>query len=329
MREGKKLDLFVVLNEIKSGLSPAKISKKYQIPKQNISYFVVKLKKAGCIQKKGYGVWEFKRDLKQVKDLTIRQYDKIPQKSLTSLPKKEIRGHAFIWKIQFFDPVDWKKAVDKYLIKVHLKQKIPKLTFQFMKYNKQFRTIFQNRKIWLGKKGMTIYEAMDFMGRSSFETKGTAVFEMDNLIKNFLQELDLKFRAYKFTTSREHYGIIKNELARQFNDKKEKMEIRSEDGDVWMWIDDSKSLGELENKNPMINRQVQKFWNDHKSNDFKVDATFILNGFNETTKGIQANTQHLEYHAKNMRDHVKAVRILGKAVEKLTEKVDQLGTHTK
>jgi len=309
MKEAKKFLLVQILKEFKLGSSPSKISKKLSISKQNLNYYVGKLKKLGCIEKKGYGVWEYIRPLKEVKSLTTRQYDRKPSKSFTSPKKKEIRGHAFIWKIEFVEPFDW------FMIIRHYRKR--KLTFNLMKHNKILRTIFNNRKIWLGKKGITIYEPIDFIGRSSFEVKGRAVFEMDLLIRNFLKELGLRFRPYRFTTSREHYGIIRNELARQYNDRKEKMHIRSEDGTVWMWIDDSKGLGELENKEPNINRQVQNFWNDHKNHKFEVDASFILNGFDKLTG-------NLNYHAENMKSHVDAIKILGKSVQELTERVKEL-----
>ncbi len=309
MKRAKKFLLLHILKEIKKGSSPSKILKKFNISKQNLNYYRRQLEKKGCIIKKGYAVWEYIKPLisskKEVKTLTIRHSK-----------KKEIRGHAFIWKIQFYNPLLWEEIIKNY----HKKS----LNFQFMKHNKQFRLIFQNRKIWLGKKGMTIYEAFDFRARSSFQSKGKAVFEMDLLIKNLLKELNLKFRPYKFTTSREHYGIMKHELARQYNKRKEKMKIISEDGDVWMWIDDSKGLGELENKDPTINRQVQNYWNDHKKHKFEVNADFILKGFNKTTGMIKQNAEHLDFHAKNMRTHVEAVQELGNAVKILSEKVEKL-----
>ncbi|KKM22077.1 hypothetical protein LCGC14_1629030 [marine sediment metagenome] len=319
MERGKKFLLDRVYQEIKAGLSPSKISKKHNISKQNLNYYVGKLKKLGLIEKKGYGVWVCTRNIKQVKTLTTRQYNK---KTFTS-SKKEIRGHAFIWKIHFDDPIYWEGYVNKYQKK--------KLSFQLMKHNNILRTVFQNRKIWLGKKGMIIYEPIDFMGRSSFEVKGKAVFEMDLLIKNLLKELGIIFRPYKFTTSREHYGIMKNELARQYNDRKEKMAIRSSDGDVWMWIDDSKGLGELENKEPNVNRQVQNFWNNHKKHGFNIDADFVLGGFNENTQAInrnvahiEKNAQHLEFYLENMKSHVKAIQQLGNAVETLSKQVEDI-----
>ncbi len=155
--------------------------------------------------------------------------------------------------------------------------------------------------------------------------KGKAVFEMDKLVKAFLKELNLKFKPYRFTTSREHYGILKNELARQYNDKGKKMHIRSEDGTIWMWIDDSKGLGgELENDEVNTSRQVQNFWNNHKAHNFKVDAGFILKRFKESAEQIKANAEHLGYHAENMRNHIKAVQIIGTSVKELTKVVKKL-----
>lgn len=315
MKVTKRLGLVDVLAFIKSGLAPAQISKKYKIPKQTLSYTVGKLKQNGCIEKVGYGTWRYIKPLKEVPKTTTTHSDRLSEKSGTSV-KKEIRGHAFIWRIRFYNPYNWEKIVRSYCKK--------KLTFQRISSGKVIRLIFNHRKIWLSAKGMTIYEPIDFMGRSSFETKGKAVFEMDRLIKNLLKELNLKFRPYKFTTSREHYGIIKNELARQYNDKKQKLVIKSEDGNIWMWIDDSKGLGELENNDAMISRKVQNHWNDHKKHNFEVDASFVLNGFDKQGQMIMKNAKHLNFHAENMRRHVGAVEELGNGVRELTKWVMEL-----
>jgi len=315
MKEDKKLGLVGILAFIKSGLSPAQISKKYLIPKQTLSYTVGKLKRMGCIEKVGYGTWRYVRAIKEVPKTTTTHSDRQPQKVGTS-HKKEIRGHAFIWRIVFYNPYNWEKIVKSYQKK--------NLTFQRISSNKVLRTIFKGRKIWLSSKGITIYEPLDFMGRSSHETKGRAVFEMDLLIKDLLRELGQKFKQYKFTTSREHYGIVKNELARQYNDKKEKMEIKSEDGNIWMWIDDSKGLGELENNEAVVNRQVQNHWNDHKKHNFEVDASFVLNGFNKQTNMIGQNTQNLNNYAKHLKSHVASIQELGKAVKILAKNVEEM-----
>jgi len=222
---------------------------------------------------------------------------------------KEIRGHAFIWKIEFFKNYQWEEIVRKYRKK--------KLTFNIIgNYKKTIRTILNNRKIWLTKRGLIIYEPLSFMGRSSFEVKGQAVYEMDKLIKSLLKELGLKISPYRFTTSREHYAIVRNALARQYNDKKEKMIIRDQQGTAWLWIDHSHGEEELETNEAVVNRQVQNHWNSHKKHGFKIDADFITENFKESANQIKKNADNLGYHAENMRSHVLAVRELGDGVKK-------------
>lgn len=308
MKKALKLGLHSVLALIKDGVMPAQIVKKYNIPKQSLSYHVGKLKALGCIEKKAYGTWDYIMDVPKV---PIR-----PKGSLIGQPKKEIRGHAFIWKIEFDQPFNWDIVVGKYSKK--------KLTFQKIARGKVHRTILDNRKIWLTKKGLVIYEPLDFFGKSSFETKGTAVYQMDKLIKRLLRELGLKFRPYRFTTSREHYGIIKHELAKQFNERKEKLHIRQEDGSIWLWIDDSLSLGELETKDPVINRQLQNYWNDHRKTKFEITPSFILNGFNQNNLAIQGITENQLIFDKNMSSHLKVLDKIGKAVGKLTDTIKEI-----
>lgn len=302
-KKKKKFELNLLVSEIKAGANPAKISKKYNIPKSSLSYSLDKLKKMGCIRKVGYGAWEFIRDIKEVR---IRP--KGSREVNSNLPKKEIRGHAFIWNIQFGTSYDWDKVVNNY--------KKTTLTFKAICQGKVLRTIYQARKIWLTKKGLTIYEPIDFFGKSSWEVKGSAVFNMDRVVKGLINELGQKMRRYRFTTSREHYGMIKNELARQYNDKGEKMNIRGEDGTIWLWIDDSKALGELETANPLNSRGVQTYWNSQKKHKFKVDADFILIGFEKLTQANTANAENLSNYAEHLKAHVQSIKDLGAGVKK-------------
>lgn len=311
MVNNKKLGLNQILNLIKSGSNPSKICEGHKIPKQTLDYRISKLKKLGCIEKKGYGVWEYIKEVPEVPKDTRKGNSDF---------KKQIRGHAFIWKIKFYNPILWERKIKNSSIK-----------YSLICRNKVFRIVFENRKIWLTKDGMIIYEPIDFMGDSSFEVKGQAVYNMDLIVKKLLKRLKITEQKYKFTTSREHYGIIRNELARQYNERKEKMQIRGEDGTVWLWIDDSLSLGELENNEPVVNRQLQNFWNDHKRTGFGMTPSVIMEGFNQSSqqlnlafKGIKQNAEHLEFHAENMRTHIKAVQELGSGVKELTKIIKEL-----
>lgn len=305
MRGDKALGLVPILGYIKAGLNPSEISEKYKIPKQSINYYVDKLLKLGCIEKRGYGTWAY---IKQVPILTIGTNDS----QIGTSHKKEIRGHAFIWKIEFSQEMNW--------------EKIRSTTIRFSRLHngKTIRCVYQDKKIWLTVKGMIIYEPLDFMGRSSFEVKGTAVFEMDLLIKNLLKALGLPFVNYRFTTSREHYAQIKNELAKQYNDRKEKMYVKNQEGTTWLWIDHSDGEQELETNNDLKSVQVQKFWNSHDRNGFKVDADFVLKGMASQNEAIEKTTKNLDYYAENMKSHISAIKTLDSSVAKLTEIIERL-----
>lgn len=301
MKRGKKFLLVQILEAIKQGKNPSQISKDLNISKQNLNYYVGKLKKVNSIRKVGYGVWEYVKPYKEVKNLTTTHSDRSKKKVFTS---KQIRGHAFIWKIEFYRPIEWEE-----------KLKNSTLTYQKISSYQVCRIIFRNRKVWLTKKGLIIYEPLDYFGKSSFQVKGTAVYEMDSLVKALLKRLKIKPKPYKFTTSREHYGIIKNELARQYNDKKEKLSIKSEDGGIWLWIDDSLRLGELENNEPVISRKVQNWWNDHRKHNFEVTPSFTL----EAIKGL---TENAVYNDRNIIKHFEVL-------DKIGDKLDELGKAVK
>lgn len=307
----KKLGLNDILQLIKAGSNPSKICEGHKIPKQTLDYSVNKLKKLGCIEKKGYGVWEFIKEVPEVPKDT-RKGD--------SDFKKQIRGHAFIWKIKFYDPIIWEKFIKNSSIK-----------YSLICRKKVFRIVFENRKIWLTKDGIIIYEPIDFMGDSSFQVKGMAVFNMDIIVKKLLKKLKIKEQKYKFTTSREHYGIIRNELARQYNERKEKMQIRGEDGTVWLWIDDSLSLGELETDEPVVNRQVQNWYNDHKRTNFQMTPSRIINNFDRVDKklinlngvfpAMSEYNKNLKLHIKVQEEQLKTQKQTQKILKKIGEKL--------
>jgi hypothetical protein len=297
MKEAKKLGLVQVLTEIKKGLSPAQICKKYNIPKQTLQYSVSKLKKLGCAEKVSYGIWRYIKEVPKEPKGRGKRYE----------TSKQIRGHAFIWKIRFIqNNINWRKRLVRYNI-----------PYSNICNGKVERIIFKGRKIWLSKKGITIYEPLDFLGSSAIQTKGKAVWELDQLIKSLGKKLNLNLNFYKFTTSREHYGLIKNELAKQYNNKGEKLYVRGEDGSVWLWIDNSHSLHELENKEPILSKKIQDWYNDHKKHNFEVTPSFVLQAINQ-------NTQNLNSYAIHLKSHVKSIKTLGKSVQDLTEIINQM-----
>jgi hypothetical protein len=87
---------------------------------------------------------------------------------------------------------------------------------------------------------------------------------------------------------KEHYALIKNDLAIEENKRGNIIRISDSDGE-WLLIDDSlEQGGELENvgkKSFKTNTQMSKWWNDNKQDNFKTTPTLINNKF----KNIEEN----------------------------------------
>ena len=307
MKEGKKVGLPSILSDLKSGLSQKEISKKYSIPKQTISYNVGKLIKMGCVEKVGHGV---SSSFKFIKVVQLRP--KVTPRVKVGL--HEIRGHAFIWNIEFLkERYDWIQIIKNY----KRRYKKPQLSFKMICAGRIPRTIFKNRKIWLTKTGLTIYEPLDFIGKSSFSVKGMAVSEMDKLVKGLIKKLGLRMQYYRFKCSREHFAHVRNQMARQFNDNKQKIKVEC-DG-KYFWIDYSDGEHEEETNDPNISVSAQKFYKSQVKTDFKVTPEQVLENQNEAAKQIRQNAENLDYHAENLVSHVGVVKILGSEVKALRQ----------
>lgn len=290
IKKGKNFNLDHIILRLKEGKKAKEIAKELGISSPNLSYYLRKLKNSGEIEYLGKGEWLVKKSIPYT----------LVKKSNAS------RGHAFIWKVKINRKIDWKKHLDKKNIKYKLQSN-----------NKVLRIVLSGRKIWLTKEKIIIFEPRDYFGRNSYQAKGKAVYEMDKIVKKLFNKLGMAIISYKFTTSREHYGLIKNELARQYNDRGEKLHIKSEEGKEWLWIDDSLSLGELENNEMKVNKQVQDFWNDNKKHNFQVTPSFILESIGGVVQNQMIFDKNIELHQSVLEDIRDAVIELKKEIKNL------------
>lgn len=294
MKKREKFELDRIFELFKKFKNADKVANELSISKSNLSYYTKKLKYLSVLRYEGNGVWDVYGDLKVVQK-SVGTHSPLVTEFLKNNPKKQIRGHAFIWKIRFERDFDWQRLLDNSTFK--------------KKYRKQssgkvLRIMFKGRKIWLQEKGAaTIFEPFDYFGVNSHGAKGLAVWNLDLLLKGLMKKLGQQMCRYKFTTSRVHYALIKNELARQFNDRKEKLIVKTEDGTEWLWIDFSKGDGELEVGNlpegevEKTSFESQTWWNDKKKNGFITDSFFLSqlneakNNFNEIGKMIKEGSE--------------------------------------
>lgn len=299
MKEDKNAEVLTfnltILNLLSQGKNPAKISKELNISMPRISYHLRKMQDDGIIEKKGYGTWE----VKQVKTSVSN--------TLTKSTPKEIRGHAFIWVIKI--PKEMKGLREKALEKGKAISK------------GQVRLIIKDHKVWVGKENIIIFENKSFYAKDSIESRKYAAITLIEVLRALERELDTKLSPYVFKPCREHYGMIKNDLAIQCNRNKEKIAIHDNLEGEWLWIDDSESLGELETggiKAVVRSKQVQNWWNDQKKHNFELNASKTLEMINGLTTSQQTMINTMNDYAIHIKAHTESIKALSKAIPQLT-----------
>jgi len=259
----KKNDFYLsILSYLKYSTNLKKLRNKLNLSKQQLNYYLRRLKKKGLIKNTSYGLWEL---TKQSKNST--KYE-IP------LSKDISRGHAYIINIYPEKlPKNWKNRLK--IIKnkninyklVGAKQTTPRIKIL-------------GRKIWLCNNHIRIFDKKDqsYYGINAIESKKQAYWEFYKIINTLENKLGFSLKPYEFNWKKEHYALIKNDLAIQENQNGNIMRISDQTGE-WLLIDDSlEKGGELETigkKSLPNNIKLQKWWNDWKNNNFDINATDI------------------------------------------------------
>ena len=194
-------------------------------------------------------------------------------------------------------------------------------------HNKTPRILIKDRKVWLGEKNLVIYEPNSFIGENATKSKKLAVNGLNEILGVLENKLKTSFKInsrYWFKVRRQHYGLMKNAMAIQYNKEGKKLYIKDETG-FWFSIDNSFNLLEAETLHPKTSEidslGVQNYFNSHKKTRFKVTPEFIL----ETMNGIQKNqvnfSKDMVYYGQQIQSHIKAIQELGKGVRELTKTV--------
>ena len=297
-----------VYNQIKEGIRPSGICKNFNVSKQKLNYYLSSLKRSGCIKKIGYGVWEIcgEFDEKKVKE-TIRLTKYQP----ANIKPDFVRGHAFQFKLKIPKLRNWEKR-EGILEKKNIKFK--RLTHLIG--NGQ-EIMLKDKKIWLTNKSIIIFEKSSYLAKTAKDASKYAIYDLFEIVKGLETTLGVNFKInkkYRFKVSRQHYALVKNALAEQYERDGKKLKVYSEDG-LWFVIDNSYNLNEAETVHPKTavddNTKVQNFFNGLKATENYTPQIMM--------KAVTMNAQNLDSYAVHLDAHVKSVKKLGKGVDKLTE----------
>lgn len=305
---------------LKQGKSPSQICKQLNIKKQKLNYYLTTLKQQGYIKKIGYGVWEILKDYdpKEVKKST-QVTKNTTHEICTSYNPNTTRGHAFMFHLKLPSNLkNWNRRSEL----------LERSGISFKPLGNLGggqRIIFKGRNIHLKSKALIIYDRSSYFSDLASETKSTAIYEFISLIESLERHLGANFKIkgkHVFKVSREHYGLVKNIMAKQYNKEGKKLMIENLHG-VWLGIDNSFNIDEIEvfkNRHPeqekaVINSEGLKgYFNSHEKTDFKVTPEFILN----TMNGIQQNQLIFD---KNMKSHLEVLNKIGNAIERFDKTV--------
>lgn len=293
-KQVKKIFLLNLLNAIKEGKNPTQIAKDLNVSKQKIAYYVRKLKDKGLIKQVGYGTWETSKNSTKV------------------ALDKEVRGHAFMWKVRLPEIRNWRKRQQ-----ILDKLKIPYKLVGALKQTP--RIMIKDRKVWLGDKHLIIYEPENFTANTALEAKKLAVWRLKSVLEALEKRLKVNFKInknYEFKVARQHYALMKNMLAIQYNENNEKLNIYTKDG-LWFVIDNSYNFEEAETLHPKTalddNKKVQDFFNGLKEFE-DYTPQFVVNA-------ISQNATNQAVFSENMMNHLRILTKLGIAVDNLTKAV--------
>ena len=108
--------------------------------------------------------------------------------------------------------------------------------------------IIDNRKIWVNPKKLVIYMG-NYYADTPIEAYTLALDELKSLVHSIQSKLRIKLivgHSISFSVSRQHFALIKNEIAMKYNNEKKKLFVYDNENRLRLMVDDSLNLDELE-----------------------------------------------------------------------------------
>lgn len=296
-RSKNKSFYYIINEEISKGLNLSQIAKKYNTKKQNISYYAKKLRELGYIQMVGKGTWI-------VKDM--------PYKVAKRMPYKNIRSHGFVFSLKLPNISNWENR------KTYLDKK--KIYYKEIGNGRSQSLIIKGYKVWFTDKTITIYfpKNKDYLTDASEKGRNRAIFDFLNLVKHIEGKFNISLKInknYLFSVSRQHYGYIKNTLAKIYNNPKKRFELY-QNRKLWLLIDNSLNLNELETLDPEkahidMDKAIKPFFNSMR------EAPFTAYDFHSLASSVDRVVESQHIWASHIKSHTEAIIELSQLIKEL------------
>jgi len=221
------------------------------ISKQALNYYVRKLKIDERIEKLGYGVWRVNERKEtiveqplEVKICTLGGYTNVQQRTSK---KNNIRGHNFQIKLLL------KRGID--IIGMTKRR----YEGNFINKGGTYRIKIDDRIVWINRNSIIVHfkPSESFLGHSAVDTSKSAIYYFRAIIRRIENDVGRMLwinKEYQIEILRAEYANINNELARDFNQRQDKLQV-FDNGKCWLLIDNSFKQDECETvgKNSEIN----------------------------------------------------------------------------
>lgn len=143
------------------------------------------------------------------------------------------------------------------------------------------------------------------------------------LFKKLEERLKIVFLKPDSSNIREvksHYADVNNEIAKDYSQKRHNLKIKAEDDKLWLIIDKSLNMEELETIHPETSRQdmtkVQKHLNDMRLHNPPT--------LSQLSHFVMQNAKNHAQYAENLKAHVDSIKELGRGVTELTKIIKEL-----
>ncbi len=299
-----------VLEFIYKGGNPHSISNDLKIARSTTIQHLKELRKKGLVKKGlndagNYGdLWNITQKGTYLMEKSVGFHVKSTRVGMGHYKTDHVRGHSFMFVLSVPKTDNWNRREE-----ILKEMKIPYKKLNIFGGGQGI--LFQGRKIHLTNKSVIVFEKESYISELAKKSQSQAVNNFLRLIKSLERKLNLNLSfegRYRFRVARQHYALIKNALAKQYNKQGKKLEVYNDKG-LWFLIDNSFNLNEAETVHPKSavpdNEKVQNFFNSLKENP--ITSKEILDNFSELKgmlKGTSDNqiqlSQVLDQMDKNM-----------------------------
>lgn len=289
-KKKQKADLnLIVFKLLERGIRPSKMCEVLNLKKTALQYYLSTLKRNGFIKKVGYGVWEIIKnyDPKEVQKST-QVTPAVIGEDLNLLKENYVRAHAFMFTLKIPEIKDWdrrEEILDNHAIKY----------ISLGNLGGGQKLVFKGRNVHLKNNSIIVYERSSYFSQFAKKAQQHSVYDYLKLIRSLEKFLgiDFSFKGhYKFKVSRQHYSLVKNALAKQYDEEGKKLSVYNAQG-LWFIIDNSFNLHEAEAIHPKTAlediEKVQDFFNELKINP--MTTTEIKQNFTEINELLKQSSR--------------------------------------